>query len=150
MRGRALVGAYWFGMALPLGVAFLIGSARCAWSELCGDEVPPPEPFPHNYDAWQWGALQALAVFAFLAALLVFASRVRLWRLVVYAIHLGLTALVVLLVWLSRDVTILGEDGAGIIVIIGPVVSAIGGELAALRALDISWRRPSTQASGGR
>jgi hypothetical protein len=88
----ALVAAYWFGMAVFLYVAFRIGR-RCAEPIENGDQCGS-----YLAGAWQATALEVLPIVAFLAALLLFTRFTRGWRLLVYGIQLGLTALIVLLV----------------------------------------------------
>jgi hypothetical protein len=127
-----LVAAYWSGMAVFLRVAYLIGH-QCTQPIEYGDQCGH-----YAAGAWPWTALEVLAVFAFLTALLVFMRAVRRWRLLVYGIQLVLTTLVATLVWLSYgEFTLADETTAtpwpwfGI---------ATGGELAALLAIVISIR----------
>ena len=112
-------------MAVSLGLVFLDAGLLGIDTDLSGTE----------------NALSTLSVVAFLFALLVFASRVRLWRLVVYGVQLGLTALVASFFWLERG----AYFGARTMIVLG--VIAIGGELAALLAIVISRPRSSAQAS---
>lgn len=133
-----LVAAYWGAMGVFLGVAYIIGAVTC--DELCYSERD--EGWQYNADAWQWDALQVLAVLAFFAALLVFARRSRRWRLLLYRIHLGLVALLAPLLWI-------GYYASGNFDPERPpmIALAIAGELAAVLAITTSRSRPSTQAS---
>jgi len=111
-----LVAAYWGAMAVSFGFALDVVGTNC--DESCGDNGR----WQYDPQAWQWDALAALALIGFLSALLVFARRVRLWRLVFYGIQLALLALVAWLAGLGYPASlgypqvriwIMNADGSG-------------------------------------